>query len=166
MYIYFKREEMEDQLGLSERTVSKVLQELKTFFLVEEKQQGLNKPNKIYLLSPIIGDDASSNPYLDPDNDYDPEKSEYECYAESCIAEPVVTTEPDTQDLRSLTRNNYASEPVIIADTEGVNSTTPDPQELRPNKNNLSNSELNKIEKKNNNMSDTEASKTAAAVGG
>jgi CRP-like cAMP-binding protein len=42
VYIYFKREEMENQLGLSERTVSKVMQELKDFLLVEEKQQGMN----------------------------------------------------------------------------------------------------------------------------
>jgi hypothetical protein len=62
VYIFFKREEMEAQLGLSERTIAKVVQELKDFFLVEEKQQGLNKPNKIYLLSPIIGNDENPAP--------------------------------------------------------------------------------------------------------
>jgi len=41
VYIYFKREEMEQQLGISERTVSKVMQELKDLSLVEEKKQGL-----------------------------------------------------------------------------------------------------------------------------
>ena len=55
-FVYFKRSEMERQLGLSGKTVSKVMQELKDLFLVEEIQQGLNKPNKIYLLSPIFDD--------------------------------------------------------------------------------------------------------------
>ena len=53
VYIYFKREEMEAQLGVSDKTVGKAVQELKNLFLVEEKQQGMNKPNKIYLLSPL-----------------------------------------------------------------------------------------------------------------
>ena len=158
VYIYFKREEMESQLGLSERTIAKVIQELKDFFLVEEKQQGLNKPNKIYLLSPIIGNDENPDPYLDPDTDYNPEKNEYECYAESVITEPEIVTPPDTQNLRPLTRKNYASEPVIIVTPGGVNSTGQDPQELSPNDNKLNNNK-----KKNNNMSDNEFNKTATA---
>jgi len=68
--IYFKREEMEQQLGISERTVTKVMQELKDLSLVEEKQQGLNKPNKIYLLSPVISDNENPDPYVDPTPDY------------------------------------------------------------------------------------------------
>ena len=59
VYIYFKREEMENQIGLSKVTIIKVMQELKDFFLVEEKKQGLNKPNKIYLLSPVVGNNET-----------------------------------------------------------------------------------------------------------
>jgi hypothetical protein len=69
IYIYFKREEMEKRLGLSERTVVKVIQELKNLTLVEETHQGLNMPNQIYLLSPVIGDNEIPAPYLDSDND-------------------------------------------------------------------------------------------------
>ena len=64
VYIYFKREEMEAQLGISERTVSKVMQELKDLALVEEKKQGLNKPNKIYLLIPVIDDGETASVFL------------------------------------------------------------------------------------------------------
>ena len=70
VYIYFKREEMVNMLGISERTVSKVMQELKDLLLVEEKKQGLNKPNKIYLLSPIVGDGENLDQYVDPTLDY------------------------------------------------------------------------------------------------
>jgi hypothetical protein len=154
VYIYFKREEMETQLGLSERTVSKVIQELKDFFLVEEKQQGLNKPNKIYMLSPIIGNDENPAPYLDPNNDYDPEKADDYGYSD----DTVISTPPDPQDLRIPTRNNYASRPVENAPAIPVNSTVLDPQELRPNDNKANNNK-----KKNNNMSDNELIKTATA---
>ena len=161
VYIYFKREEMENQLGLSERTVSKVIQELKDFLLVEETQQGLNKPNKIYLLSPVICDDGNPDPYISPDSDYNPEKSEYGRYAESCITDPVNTAPPNPQNVRPLTRKNYASEPAENDAAGGVNITVQDPQDLSPNDNKSSNNK-----KKNNYMNDNELSDTAAADGG
>ena len=116
MYIYFKREEMEQQLGISERTVSKVMQELKDLLLVEEKKQGLNKPNKIYLLSPVIGDDENPDPYVDPAPDYNPD------------LEHETTTPTETQPLHSQTLNIFTSEP--------ANSTAHKPQNLSPNYNN------------------------------
>ena len=119
VYMYFKRDEMEERLGLSERTIAKVIQELKDFNLIEEKQQGLNRPNKIYLLSPVVGAEESPEPYLDPEPDYNPEK-EHESGYES---EPVNITAPDPQELRPRTRNNYASEPVKNTLPGGVNST-------------------------------------------
>jgi len=148
VYIYFKREEMEAQLGLSERTVSKVMQELKDLLLVEEKQQGLNKPNKIYLLSPIVGNDENPDPYLDPEGDDNPEKPQDYGYA----PEPVIVAGSDAQDLRPRTRNNYASEP--------VNSTGQEPQDLG-----ASDNKLNQNNNKNNNMSENEGNKTATASG-
>jgi len=64
IYIYFKKEEMEKQLGLSKMTVLKVMRELKNHSLVKETKQGLNRPNKIYLLSPVIADSENPAPYL------------------------------------------------------------------------------------------------------
>ena len=101
VYIYFKREEMEHQLGLSERTIAKVVQELKDFFLVEEKQQGLNKPNKIYLLSPIVGDEENPDQYIDPEADYNPEKAHDYGYE----SEHGKFTLPDTELFRVRTRS-------------------------------------------------------------
>ena len=140
VYIYFKREEMESQLGLSERTVSKVMQELKDLSLVEEKKQGLNKPNKIYLLSPIIGNDESPDPYLDP-----VPETEDDCSPESLQI-------PETQNLHPQTRKNYASGP--------VNSAVPDPQNLRPNHNKFNNNQVN-----DNEGSDTATAATANSGG-
>jgi len=65
VFNYFKREEMEAQLGLSERTALKIMHELINCSLVEETHQGLNMPNKIYLLAPAIDDSANAAPYLD-----------------------------------------------------------------------------------------------------
>ena len=53
VYIYFKREEMEQQLGISERTVTKVMQELKDLSLVEEKSRGLTSPTKFIFFRPL-----------------------------------------------------------------------------------------------------------------
>ena len=145
VYIYFKREEMEHQLGVSERTVSKVMQELKGLLLVEEKKQGLNKPNKIYLLSPIVGDDEDFNQYVDPAPDYNPD-TEY-----SYNPDPENTAPTDTQILHSQTRNNYASEPADF--------TVQDPQNLSPSNNNYNHSKGN-----DNNLSDNEVI-TATAAG-
>jgi len=146
-YIYFKREEMEHQLGVSERTVSKVMQELKDLLLVEEKKQGLNKPNKIYLLSPIVGDDDEDfNQYVDPAPDYNP-NTEY-----GYNPDPENTASTDTQNLHFQTRKNYASEPADF--------TVQDPQYLSPSNNNYNHNERN-----DNNLSDNEV-KTATATGG
>jgi len=147
VYIYFKREEMEYQLGVSERTVSKVMQELKDLLLVEEKKQGLNKPNKIYLLSTIVGDDEDFNQYVDPAPDYNPE-TEY-----GYIPNPEIVSPTEAQHLHFQNRKNYASEP--------VNSTGQEPQNLSPNDNNY-----NHNKKNDNNLSDNDGSDTATAVSG
>jgi len=153
VYIYFKREEMENQIGLSKVTIIKVMQELKDVLLVEEKQQGLNKPNKIYLLSPIIGNDESPTPYIDPDADYNPEKSEdYEDEAEydSMTGGDIYSVLPSVQELNTRTLKNYTA--------GSIETIRPEVQKLNPNDN-----KANHNKKKNNNMSDNELSKIATA---
>jgi len=157
VYIYFKREEMENQLGLSERTVSKVMQELKDLHLVEEKKQGMNRPNMIYLLSPIIDNNENPTPYLEPNSDYNPEIGADNDYA----TEAEIITPSEAQNLRPQTRNNYAPEPAEITTSRPVNSTLPNPQDLRPNNNKLINNQKN-----NNHMSDNEERETATAYDG
>ena len=51
LYIYFKRKEMQSLLRLSEKTVTKIIKDLEISRLLEDKQQGYTKPNKIYLLT-------------------------------------------------------------------------------------------------------------------
>ena len=131
VYIYFKREEMEQQLGISERTVTKVMQELKDLSLVEEKKQGLNKPNKIYLLSPLIGDGENPDPYVEPTPDYNPDTeqgytSEGECTGYNPESEVTMLTE--TQHLHC--------QPLNICTSEPANFTAQEPQNLSPNYNN------------------------------
>ena len=57
VFIHYKREDMRTMLNLSKNTVTKLMKELKTLELIEEEKQGLNKPNRIYLLIP---DDPST----------------------------------------------------------------------------------------------------------
>ena len=142
VYIYFKREEMENQIGLSKVTIIKVMQELKDFFLVEEKKQGLNKPNKIYLLSPIVGNNESPDQYLDPTTDYNPE--------DDYTTGDLDTEHPNVQELNPRTFRNHT-----FGSTETI---PPKVQNLYPN-----NNKLIKNQKKNNNMSNNEGSKTATA---
>ena len=141
VYIYFRREEMEALLGISDRTISKVMQELKDLLLVEEKKQGLNRPNKIYLLSPVIDNGENPDPYITPDSDCNPEKSDEHDYE----TESEIPTATEAKDLRVRTRKNFAS--------KCENSSVQEPKELRPNYNKLN----------NNNMNDNEMRDTAAA---
>ena len=50
VYLIFTRKNMEEMLGLSDKTVKKAVDELKDFGLIEE-HIGLNKANRIYLTS-------------------------------------------------------------------------------------------------------------------
>ena len=54
VFVVCKRESMEKMLNKSERTVKKIIEELKKAELIEEKQNGQNMPNFIYLLSPTF----------------------------------------------------------------------------------------------------------------
>ena len=154
VYIYFKREEMEAQLGLSDKTVVKAMQELKNHTLVEEKQQGLNRPNKIYLLSPIIGNDENPSGYIDPETDYNPEiEPDY-----SYPAEHSITPAPDKEHLRPRTRSNSDSGIVKTSVPGHGDIPLQGTEDLRPKYNKLNNNKIN-----NNEMSENEGRKTATA---
>lgn len=62
---------MQNQLGLSERTVVKVMQELKDVSRVKETHQGLHMPNKIYFLYILFGCNENPAPYFDADSEDD-----------------------------------------------------------------------------------------------
>ena len=49
IYLIFTRQEVQDKLGLSEKTVIKAFKQLSETKLIFEKRQGLGKPNLIYV---------------------------------------------------------------------------------------------------------------------
>ena len=49
IYLIFTRQEVQDKLGLSEKTVTKAFKQLADVNLIAEKRQGLGKPNLIYV---------------------------------------------------------------------------------------------------------------------
>ncbi len=49
IYLIFTREEVQEKLHLSDKTVTKAFKQLSNVGLVEEKRQGLGKPNLIYV---------------------------------------------------------------------------------------------------------------------
>ena len=50
IYLIYTRENIAELLGVSVRTVIKVFKQLREAKLIEEEKQGLNKPNRIYVL--------------------------------------------------------------------------------------------------------------------
>jgi DNA-binding Lrp family transcriptional regulator len=80
VYLIFTRKNMEEMLGLSDKTVKKAVDELKDFGLIEEEHIGLNKANRIYLTSVNVENTG--------------------------IGE---TPTPESEDLRLRNRNNYDS---------------------------------------------------------
>lgn len=54
VYFIFSNQELGDMLGLSEHTIIKHKRELERCRLLRQVRQGLNKPNRLYLLSPEL----------------------------------------------------------------------------------------------------------------
>jgi len=54
IYLVYSRDSMCQMLGLSKNYVTKIIKELKDFQLIDEKQMGLGKPNRIFLLAPAV----------------------------------------------------------------------------------------------------------------
>ena len=49
IFLIFKREDLADMLGICTTTVWRAIKQLKEAGLIEEKRQGLNRPNLIYI---------------------------------------------------------------------------------------------------------------------
>ncbi|MGV3007220.1 conserved phage C-terminal domain-containing protein [Streptococcus pluranimalium] len=62
VFMYFTNSEFCEELGCSEKTVTKIKKELKDMGLLHEERQGLTKPNRLY----IKGPEASSEPQKIP----------------------------------------------------------------------------------------------------
>lgn len=54
VFMYFTTADFCEELGCSEKTVTKIKKELVTSGLLREERQGLTKPNRLYILGPKI----------------------------------------------------------------------------------------------------------------
>lgn len=92
VYLVYTRGNMQEMLGLSDKTVKKAVDQLKKYGLMEEERLGLNRPNRIYLTAVSIENKGIG----------------------------VIPT-PDTEDLRFQNRRNSDSRngEIPIQDTEG-----------------------------------------------
>ena len=102
VYLIFTREEVQEKLNLSDKTVTKSFKILMEVNLVQEKRQGLGKPNLIYV-GKINHSDSENLRFLNRKN-YD-----------SGIGE---STALDSENLRGINTNNINTN---IVNTESIN---------------------------------------------
>ena len=102
VYLIFTREEVQDKLCLSEKTVTKTFKQLTDTNLIAEKRQGLGKPNLIYV-GKINHSDSENLRFLNRKN-YD-----------SGIGE---STTLDSENLRGINTNNIKTN---IINTDSIN---------------------------------------------
>ena len=103
VYLIFTREEVQEKLNLSDKTVTKSFKILMEVNLVQEKRQGLGKPNLIYV-GKINHSDSENLRFLNRKN-YD-----------SGIEE---STTLDSENLRGINTNNINTN---IINTDSINS--------------------------------------------
>ncbi len=102
VYLIFTREEVQEKLNLSDKTVTKSFRILMEVNLVQEKRQGLGKPNLIYV-GKINHSDSENLRFLNRKN-YD-----------SGIEE---STTLDSENLRGINTNNIKTN---IINTDSIN---------------------------------------------
>ena len=102
VYLIFTREEVQDKLCLSEKTVTKTFKQLTDTNLIAEKRQGLGKPNLIYV-GKINHSDSENLRFLNRKN-YD-----------SGIGE---STTLESENLRGIKTNNIKTN---IINTDSIN---------------------------------------------
>ena len=102
VYLIFTREEVQEKLNLSDKTVTKSFRILMEVNLVQEKRQGLGKPNLIYV-GKINHSDSENLRFLNRKN-YD-----------SGIGE---STALDSENLRGINTNNINTN---IINTDSIN---------------------------------------------
>ncbi len=102
VYLIFTREEVQNKLCLSEKTVTKAFKQLLEVNLIAEKRQGLGKPNLIYV-GKINHSDSENLRFLNRKN-YD-----------SGIGE---STALDSENLRGINTNNINTN---IINTDSIN---------------------------------------------
>ena len=62
VYVIYKREDMADDLGMDNKNIKRVVNELIDIGLIKEERLGLNKCNRVYILPPDYGVSEVSGP--------------------------------------------------------------------------------------------------------
>ncbi len=107
VFLYFKRDDLQKILNLSENTIAKAMKELKASSLIEEERQGFGKPNKIYLLTSIVqalGIEASES--IDADFEVMSETPEYQQPNNFCGTRTTEFKAQEPQNLRLYNSHN------------------------------------------------------------
>lgn len=112
IYLIFTREEVQKKLNLSDKTVTKAFKQLNTVGLVEEKRQGLGKPNLIYV---------GKIQYQEPENIRFLNRKNYDSGKED-----ITTIE--SENLRGINTNNIKNN---IINTDSINPKSNEEIELQ-----------------------------------
>ena len=116
IYFYFSRTDMQAVLKKSDKTIKKIVEQLKECGLLDEEAQGLNKPNKLYLLLPQLQESEMPKWWRDINEDTPT--------AQQSQGHGNIPT-PNTEDLRPQTRS--------FSESGHGNFPTPDSENFRPN---------------------------------
>ncbi len=118
IYLIFTREEVRDKLNLSDKTVTKAFRQLAEVKLVEEKRQGLGKPNLIYV-GKIQHEDLEENEISKPISE---EIKEALSHTEKNEKEfKDIEENQETEELRLQSRKIYDSGNEEITSQESEN---------------------------------------------
>ena len=107
VYLIFTREEVQEKLNLSDKTATKAFKQLNNVGLVQEKRQGLGKPNLIYL-GKIEHEETENLRFLSRKN--------YDSGIENI-------TNLESENLRGINTNNIKTN---IINTDSINPNSDD----------------------------------------
>ena len=105
VYLIFTRQEVQDKLGLSEKTVIKAFKQLSEVKLIADKRQGLGKPNLIYV-GKIIHEENPEQENLQLQN------------CKNYRSGTVDITSQELENLQTINTNNIKTD---IINTDSIN---------------------------------------------
>ena len=105
VYLIFTRQEVQDKLGLSEKTVIKAFKQLSEVKLIADKRQGLGKPNLIYV-GKIIHEENPEQENLQLQN------------CKNYRSGTVNITSQELENLQTINTNNIKTD---IINTDSIN---------------------------------------------
>ena len=122
IYLIFTRQEVQEKLGLSEKTATKAFKQLIDVNLIAEKRQGLGKPNLIYV---------AKIQYEDKSNFPDTENLQV-LNSNFCGSGIVQSTVQEQENLQTINTNNIKTN---IINTDSINPNSNIENELQKIKN-------------------------------